>query len=252
MNKTTKKTIGVFGRGKTGSLVIESLNNPSPNCPYSFDVKIFHREHLPTEETLRGLDALIAFVPANVFMEFAPLFLSLKLPVVCGATGFSPDEKLAFMALDQDLKEKALATWIYSSNFSVGMNFVLGMFSHFQRLPKYFPQFSFALHEIHHTKKLDAPSGTALLWEETLKSAMNDFYDFHNSPVPITHERLGDVVGTHTLTIKGALEDIHLTHQAHGRKIFAEGAVLALIFLFDSSTNKGLIPFQYFFQRTDL
>ncbi len=79
-----------------------------------------------------------------------------------------------------------------------------------------FSNYSFHIHEVHHTKKLDAPSGTALTWR-----------DWVGENFDISSERTGDVIGDHTLTLKTDNELITLRHEALDRKIFAEGALWA-------------------------
>ena len=84
------------------------------------------------------------------------------------------------------------------------------------------------------TKKLDAPSGTAISWNEWVDSAASD----------ITHERIGDVVGDHEMILNTAYEKISIRHQALDRKIFAKGALWAANYLLNVGTEPGLHLFE--------
>jgi 4-hydroxy-tetrahydrodipicolinate reductase len=87
---------------------------------------------------------------------------------------------------------------------------------------------TFRIHEIHHKHKQDAPSGTAISWEGWL-----------GREAEITSERKGDVKGIHQLEVKTETESIWLKHEAHDRKIFAEGAVWAAEQLLSEDIKPG-------------
>ncbi len=216
--------IAVLGKGKTGSEVIELLKIQKPIVP----VTIFDSKNQPTVQKLKGHDVIISFLPGEAFMSILDILLETKIPVVCGSTGFEWPRTLNFKLKDQKIR------WIYSSNFSLGMNLVQQMIITLNRAQKVFNEYSFSLHEIHHTKKLDAPSGTALSWKKWL-----------NLPCEITSERSGDVIGFHELTLNTPYESIVLAHDAKSRKIFAEGAIFAAKKLAtDPTISYGLNSFQ--------
>ncbi len=96
-----------------------------------------------------------------------------------------------------------------------------------------FKEKSFTIHEVHHTKKLDAPSGTALSMKEWLKGKPN-----------MTYERIGDVVGYHRLSLETPSETIQLSHEAKDRKLFAEGALWAAEYVTQYQLEPGLHAFQ--------
>ena len=105
----------------------------------------------------------------------------------------------------------------------------------------------FQLHEVHHSQKVDAPSGTALKWQEWLGLPQ----------LKISYDRQGDVVGIHELTITGAMEKLQLRHQALDRKLFACGALWAAQkILEDPRLPYGMMPFENlvdrYIQRNDL
>jgi 4-hydroxy-tetrahydrodipicolinate reductase len=214
--------IALLGKGKTGSKVAELAK-----------VTVFDSQNQPTFETLSSHDVIVSFLPGEAFTAYIPLLLETKIPVVTGSTGFSWPE-----GFDETLKQRNLG-WIYASNFSMG---VVVMKSLIQKLSSYSHLFnaSVSIHEIHHTKKLDAPSGTALSMKE-----------WWGKNCEVTSERTGDVIGFHELTFDTGSEVIRLSHEALDRKLFAEGALWAANFI---TTNKiiGLHSFQSVIERGTL
>lgn len=216
--------IAILGKGKTGSEVIELLKS---NKPVN-QITIFDSQNVPTAQKLKGHDVIISFLPGEAFLNMISMLVDTKIPVVCGSTGFEWPRTLNFKLKDQRIR------WIYSSNFSLGMNLVQQMIFTLNRAQKVFNDYSFNIHEVHHTKKLDAPSGTALSWKKWL-----------NLPCEITHDRSGDVIGFHELTLDTPFETIKLSHDAKSRKIFAEGAIYAAKKLAsDPTIPYGLNSFQ--------
>ena len=98
-----------------------------------------------------------------------------------------------------------------------------------------FKDYNYKIHEVHHTKKLDAPSGTALSWNNWIEDKAT-----------ITHERKGDVVGDHLISFCSPFEQIDLRHQALDRKIFAQGALWAAHYLVKN--NQKLQPGVHLFE----
>lgn len=215
--------VAVIGRGKTGSKVIELLEG---NCPY----QVFSSQNPLTEAALKDCDVAIAFVSGEVLLQLAPTLLAAKTPLVVGATGWTPAQDLL------DALSRENITWVWGTNFSLGMRLVHEMIKALSKTSNYFDQdkneFSFKLHEVHHTQKLDGPSGTAKSWASWL-----------NLPTAITFERTGDVVGDHELVLETAHEKITLRHEALDRKIFAQGAIwMAHKLIEDKKAKKPKIP----------
>lgn len=209
--------LGLLGKGKTGSFLIGVC------AQKKIDLVIFDSKTPPTEASLKDLDGVISFLPGEAFVSYLPLLLASKLPVVSGSTGFEwPEgvrEKIAIEKL----------SWLQANNFALGMAVVRLMIENMGLISKLVPEARFDLHEIHHTKKLDAPSGTAL-----------SFKKWSGVEMPITSERTGDVIGIHTMIATTSGEKITLTHEALDRKIFAEGAVWAMERMLESRPQ-GLI-----------
>jgi 4-hydroxy-tetrahydrodipicolinate reductase len=210
--------IALLGKGKTGSKVIE-LN--------SGELEVFDRTNLPTRERLENFDVIISFLPGEVFLELIPMLIETKRPVVTGSTGFKwPDN------FSKKLSEKKLK-WIYASNFSIGVVVLKQLIEKLHSVEHLFENKSFAIHEIHHKQKLDAPSGTALSMKEWL-----------NKDCDITSERTADVVGFHSLKMETKGEIIRLEHEAKDRSLFAEGALWAANYILHKNMEPGLHAFQ--------
>ncbi len=196
--------IALLGKGLTGGLVLKLLI--SNNIPHT----VFDSKNPPTIDLLRGHDVVISFLSGEIFKDYIPLLLDSTLPVVTGSTGVNwPTE------FDKTLKELNL-TWIYATNFSLGMNIIHQMILIMKEADTILKDVAYSMNEIHHTKKLDAPSGTALSWSKWL-----------DREVVITSERIGDIAGIHELTLTTPHEKISLKHESLDRIIFAEGALYA-------------------------
>ena len=106
------KKIALLGKGKTGGRVIELAKE---------NITVFDSSNPPTFETLQNHDVIISFLPGTPFLEYIPLLIDCKIPVITGSTGFDwPDD------IDQTLRNEKL-TWIKASNFSLGMALIKGM-----------------------------------------------------------------------------------------------------------------------------
>ncbi len=216
------KKLALLGTGKTGSHVLELA--PSKG----FEVVSFNSKNPPTAETLRECDVVMSFLPGDAFLGYVEMIVESKRPLVCGSTGFEWTQELRAKLEGHNL------TWLFATNFALGMNIVHKMIDELARAKKLFSDYDFKMHEIHHTKKLDAPSGTALTWKKWL-----------GDKVEITSERTGDVVGTHIMSFNSAFERITLTHESLDRKIFAEGALWAAQKLItDKNLSSGLHSFE--------
>lgn len=211
--------IALIGNGKTGKFVAEILGD---NCT------VFNRSHPPTTEKLQQHDAIICFVPADALPSLLPIMIESLRPAVVGTTGFDNWESMDLVLKNRQLK------WVVGTNFAMGMSLIYHMIKTLAQGAHLFEQHAFSLHEIHHAKKVDSPSGTALSWAEWL-----------DQRISITSERVGDVVGTHQLTLNTPSEKIVLEHQSLDRKVFARGAIWASQqLLSNDKTNYGITKFE--------
>jgi len=192
----------ILGNGKTGKEVQTLLTEDN--------YTVFNQSNHPTLSRLKGHDVIISFLPGTPFVNLIPLFIESKIPVVTGSTGFVWPDDINSRLISNNL------CWIYANNFSLGMNIINLMISRMKQISLLTNNYSFSLHEIHHSKKLDTPSGTAKEWKKWL-----------NEDITITSERVGDVIGIHELNLDLFDETITLKHNAKSRKVFATGALFA-------------------------
>ncbi len=193
--------VAVIGSGKTGGHLLKLL--PSQDI-----IGPFGRSKSVTVSDLGRAEVGILFIPGEAFLSLIPTLLESKTPLVIGATGFEWPE-----GLDSELRKRGLY-WLHATNFSLGVQLFRQLTKTINRMQKNLPSFEASLLDVHHTKKLDAPSGTA--------KSMASWCDF---PVSIDARREGDVVGFHELTLKFAQETIKISHDAHDRSLFAQGAI---------------------------
>ncbi len=149
--------IALLGKGKTGSKVIELASQNS-----ELELTVFDSKTPISLEALNGHDIIISFLPGNVFKEVIPCLVECNIPVVTGSTGF--DWPSNFDLLLKEKKQK----WIYAHNFSLGINIVKEMIETLAKAQDLFNQSSYSIHEVHHTQKMDAPSGTAISFDNWL------------------------------------------------------------------------------------
>lgn len=208
--------IALLGPGKTGSYIQKLYD----------DVIAFDANNPPTLEKIQACDVVVSFLPGDAFLEYIPMLIESKKPVVTGSTGMQWPNKI-----DDKLKSNNLS-WIRSHNYSLGMNVVRLMIEKMSLLNNLFDDGEFTIHDIHHVHKKDAPSGTALSWRDWL-----------GIDCEITAEREGDVVGYHHMIFDSPEERVKLVHEAKNRGIFAKGALFAANILHTKNNDYGLLDF---------
>jgi 4-hydroxy-tetrahydrodipicolinate reductase len=169
-----------------------------------------------TQEALQAADVAIEVSRPETAFDHIALCLEAGVPVVCGTTGWL-DRLEEAVALCAD-KEGAL---LYASNFSIGVNLFFALNKRLAELMDSQPQYDPSILEIHHTQKLDAPSGTAISLAQDIVERLPD------KEPPITSIREGQVPGTHEVVYRSDIDTISIRHEAHSREGFARGALLA-------------------------
>jgi 4-hydroxy-tetrahydrodipicolinate reductase len=218
--------IAVIGTGTTGGEVLKLLNNEQIIGP-------FNTKNPPTVDRLKPADATIIFVPGTAVDRILDTVLKAGITAAWGSTGYDwPKDEL-----DSELRRRGVK-WIHAANFSIGMNIVRRCMEIIGRGSNVLNHPEFAIHEIHHTGKRDAPSGTALAWQHWL-----------GREAKITSERKGDIKGIHRLRVDTDLESIELQHEAHDRAVFAEGALWAVRQLSDTSLKPGFYTMERLFDQ---
>ena len=150
--------------------------------------------------------------------------INKKIPVVCGTTGW-----LDRLDEVESLCQQNEGAFLYASNFSLGVNLFFELNAKLAEMMQKQPLYTASIEEIHHTQKLDKPSGTAITLAEGIPSAGNVWHlvEDNGEGVPITSIRKDEVPGTHTVTHRSEIDEISITHTAHNRTGFALGAIIA-------------------------
>ena len=181
------------------------------------------------EETydIKSADVAIDFsIPNAAFNNITNCFKN-NVPVVSGTTGWLDkyDDALEICKANN-------GGFIYASNFSLGVNIFFELNNQLAKMMSALDQYKVDIEEIHHTKKLDAPSGTAIsLAEGIIDNSERKSWELDGEAtqenIPITAVRTPDVPGTHTINYNSVVDAIEIKHTAHNRKGFALGAVIA-------------------------
>lgn len=185
-----------------------------------------------TIENIRKADVAIEFTGPDSAYDNVKLCIGAGVPVVCGSTGWL---KRFDEIKNYSIKEKT--GFLYASNFSVGVNLFFALNKKLAELMSMHDEYDVEIKEIHHTQKLDAPSGTAITLAEQVLEKLDRKKKWVNQPsdnkneLVIISERVDPAPGIHFVNYHSDIDDICITHTAHSRKGFATGAVIAAEFL---------------------
>ena len=193
-------------------------------------IDIDNREDFQSE-AFRSADVAIEFTTPHIALQNYDEAFRAGVAVVSGTTGWT--EHLEEV---KNNVEKNNHTLFWSSNFSLGVNIFITLNSYLAKMMNQFPDYNVEMTEIHHTQKLDAPSGTAITLAEgilgNLDRKMVWVKDTENNSdeLAIKSIRDGEVPGIHTIRYESAVDSIEITHDAKSREGFALGAVVAAEF----------------------
>ncbi len=187
-------------------------------------------------------DVAIEFTQPSSAINNIQFCFDRNIPVVSGTTGWLSRWK----EIEDACKVKA-GTLLYASNFSLGVNIFFELNKHLAKLMSNFPQYKAQIEEIHHTQKLDAPSGTAITLAEGIIAnhpeysswSKQETNDLHS--IPIKSLRIDPAPGTHTIIYNHEIDTLEIKHTAHSREGFAAGAVMAAEWLVG---KKGIFTMQ--------
>ncbi|RTL10866.1 MAG: 4-hydroxy-tetrahydrodipicolinate reductase [Flavobacteriaceae bacterium] len=187
---------------------------------------VLKKDQNNTFEGLLNADVAIDFSVPDSAVKNISECLNNAIPVISGTTGWLVDyPKMA------QLCEAKNGSFIYASNFSLGVNVFFELNEYLAKMMANLKQYNVSMEEIHHTQKLDAPSGTAI----TLAEGVIKHSDYANWTLetPISNEihieakRIENVPGTHSIFYDSEVDQIEIKHTAHSREGFALGAVVA-------------------------
>lgn len=211
--------IALFGYGKMGQMIERIALQRSHEIVAKIDIDT-------TDIPFDIIDVAIDFSMPNAAFENISTCLKHNIPIISGTTGWLEryDDAVA-------LCQEKNGAFIYASNFSLGVNIFFELNAQLAKMMQTLEQYKVGIEEIHHTQKLDAPSGTAITLAEGViaNSAYNGWKLEENiqNHIPISAKRIADTPGTHTVNYTSNIDDIHIKHTAHNRTGFAEGAVIA-------------------------
>jgi 4-hydroxy-tetrahydrodipicolinate reductase len=184
-----------------------------------------------TRENMQKAQVVIEFTGPLTAFDNIIRCLEYDVPVVSGSTGWYGRLNAA-----QQLCTRRNGAMLCASNFSLAVNIFFEINRTLARMMQRFPEYKAKIEEIHHTQKLDAPSGTAITLAEGIIDETPDLKNWEldgekPNVLPIHAIRENNVPGTHTVSYTSAIDDIEIIHTAHSRQGFALGAVLAAEFI---------------------
>ena len=187
---------------------------------------VLKKDETNTFDGLSTADVAIDFSVPMAAVENISSCFHANVPVVSGTTGW--------LEHYDDMVQLCTAKnggFMSSSNFSLGVNIFFEINEYLAKIMSKFDSYSVEMEEIHHTQKLDAPSGTAIsLAKGVIENSSYTEWTLENpSPnqIHIETKRIGTIPGTHTVTYNSAVDAIEIKHTAHNREGFALGAVIA-------------------------
>ncbi len=176
---------------------------------------------------LSGTDVAIDFSTPNSAFNNISTCLKNNIPVISGTTGWLKEyDNITHICKRNE------GAFIYSSNFSLGVNVFFELNNYLAKMMSTLKQYNVSIEEVHHTQKLDAPSGTAIsLAEGIIENSKKTSWSTQNSKndfeIAIDSKRINEVPGTHTIKYSSTVDNINIEHIAHNRNGFALGAVIA-------------------------
>ena len=190
------------------------------------------------KSNLTGTDVAIEFSSPSAAFNNISKCLNEKVPVVSGTTGWLENYNEVVEVCNRNN-----TAFIHSSNFSIGVNLLFRLNAELARQMDRFKDYEVSIEEIHHTKKLDAPSGTAITLAEGIIDKHQGYEkwcfekDKTDRCIPVRSIREGAVPGTHTVSWDSDIDTISLRHEAKSRRGFALGAVVAAEYI---HSRKGI------------
>lgn len=218
--------IALLGYGAMGRLVAAEAQKAGDEMGHVVTTRnSANVDELATQ--LQGHDVAIDFSVADVVLKHVEACATAQVPLVEGTTGWSDHDEA------RKLVEEHNSALVYGANFSIGMNVFYRVVQNAAELFASVEQYAPFIEEAHHSRKRDAPSGTAL----RLRDFMTDRL---GKDVPVSATRAGYIPGTHRVGFDSEADQILLTHTARSRQGFASGALWAAKWI---SGRKGVFEF---------
>ena len=212
--------IALLGYGKMG----KAIENIALERGHSIVLKI--NDDIDNYN-IKTADVAIDFSIPEAAVKNISNCLKNGVPIISGTTGWLKNyNDMVALAKERD------GAFIYASNFSLGVNIFFELNKQLAKMMSNLSQYNVDIEEIHHTQKLDAPSGTAItLAEGIIANTTNESWSLGKTneanTIPIESKRIEAVPGTHFVNYKSNVDTISISHTAHNRQGFALGAVIA-------------------------
>ncbi len=212
--------IALIGYGAMGKLIERLALEKGHEIAAVIDESDAERTAAEIAGKLHGCDVAIDFTTASAVRRNVEACLASHVPLVEGTTGWNEDiDAIRRMVTHAD------GAMVYGANFSIGVNLFYRIAGFAAELFSKFPQYETFLEEQHHSRKKDAPSGTALKIKEIVSN--------HVKTGDIAATRAGNIPGTHRVGFDGPADQILLEHTARSREGFALGSILAAEWIID-------------------
>jgi len=206
--------LALLGTGAMGRLVAER----AAQIGHEIALRVGGRdrpEHPVLIDRLRGVDAAVDFSVADAVVANVAAAVAANVPIVVGTTGW-----LERLPQIKHIVESGGAAMVYGANFSIGVNLFYRIVENAAKLLSAAGGYEAFIEEQHHSRKKDAPSGTALKLKSLVSTAMK-------TDPSVAATRAGHITGTHRVGFDGEVDQVLLTHAAKNRNGFADGAILA-------------------------
>ena len=212
--------IALLGYGKMGKTIEQIAIKRGHNIVLTVDKD-------DKDYDITKADVAIDFSIPTVAFNNISNCINNQVPVISGTTGWLDHYDKA-VALCKEKK----GAFIYASNYSLGVNIFFELNKTLAKMMSTLKQYHVSMEEIHHTQKLDAPSGTAISLANDIISQHTGYDNWKlnengETIIPIVAKRIKDVPGTHTIHYESDVDTISIEHIAHTRQGFALGAVVA-------------------------
>lgn len=233
----------LLGYGKMGKLIGELAEQRGHQIVGKITI-----DNLNDLELLdpKKIDVAIDFSQPEAAVNNITWALKREIPVISGTTGW-----LQHWNEVAQLTTESNGTFFYASNFSIGVNVLFKVNAYLAKLMNETSGYKASVEEIHHTAKLDAPSGTAITLAEGILEqnahlqswALQGPDALAENVLPIVAKRIDPAPGTHRIQYKSPVDDLELIHTAHSREGFVQGAVLVAEWIQD---KKGVLSMNDF------
>lgn len=206
--------IALIGYGAMGKLIGKLAEEKGHEISVVVDDADAGLSAAELAEKIKGVDVAIDFTVAEAVRRNVEACVAASVPLVEGTTGWNDQRE----NIEQIVRE-GNGAFVFGANFSIGVNLFYRIASHAAELFAKFDEYETFIEEQHHSRKKDAPSGTAL--------KLKDVVSKHIKVGDISATRAGNIPGTHRVGFDGPADQILLEHTARSREGFALGAIMA-------------------------